>query len=105
MKTRPAALRGTALSPTDTPPNRNPDSVGQVVSMGDATSAPVRASQQQATPANAYKAAQKAEAPPPPYTGDERRKNDRRKSAITTTLDTRKSGPDRRKNGRISVKV
>lgn len=104
MKTRPAAPRGTVLSPTDTPPSRNPDSVGQVVSMGDATSAPARSSQQQVTQAAVYKAIQKAD-PPPLYTGEDRRKNDRRKSALTTTLDTRKQGIDRRKTGRISLKV
>jgi hypothetical protein len=105
MKTRPAAPRGTALSPTDTPPSRNPDSVGQVVSMGDATSSPARDNSPQGTQTNVYRAIQKTAPPPPTYTGEDRRKNDRRKSALTTTLDTRKSGPDRRKAGRISLKV
>lgn len=105
MKTRPAAPRGTALSPTDTPPGRNPDSVGQVASMGDATSAPARDGQPQATEVHAYKAVQKTDLPPPAYTGEERRKIDRRKASHATTLDTRNQGIDRRKNGRINLKV
>ena len=104
MKTRPAAPRGTALSPTDTPPSRSPDSLGQVVSMGDATSAPARGGPQQAVHPDVRKLYQKAE-PVMTYTGEDRRKNDRRKSALTTTLDTRKPGIDRRKAGRISLKV
>ena len=73
--------------------------------MGDATSAPARNSQPPAAQAALYKTIQKVDSPPPLYTGEDRRKNSRRKSALTTTLDTRKSGIDRRKTGRISLKV
>lgn len=40
-----------------------------------------------------------------PYTGDERRTMNRRRSALPTTLDTRKTGLERRRTGRISLKV
>jgi hypothetical protein len=102
VRTRPANLRNPALTPTDKLPAPNPGAVGQAAAMGDATDSPRRSSQHKVEAR--YRLVVDA-AEPSPYSGEERRKTDRRTSAFATTLDTRKSGPDRRKAGRISLKV
>jgi hypothetical protein len=103
LKTRPAAPRGTALSPTDKLPTRNPDAVGQIAAMGDATAAPRRS--QELEPQPRFRAVVRQYEFAPTYTGEDRRGKDRRASALPTTLDTRKTGLDRRLAGRISLKV
>lgn len=39
------------------------------------------------------------------YVGEDRRKQNRRRGPLPTTLDTRKDGIERRRQGRISLKV
>lgn len=83
MKTRLAAPRGTHLLPAYGLPTRTTEAVGAV--------SPVESSADDRVALD--------------YAGEERRKRDRRDSALPTTLDTRKSGLDRRLAGRISITI
>jgi hypothetical protein len=84
-------------------PSRNPDAVGQVAAAGDATGAPRRNPEAETLPR--FRAVARQYEFVPPYTGEDRRRKERRASTLPTTLDTRKSGPDRRLASRISLKV
>lgn len=103
VKTRPADPQSPALTPTDRLPTPNPGAVGQIAAMGNATDSPRRGSQKLVEAR--YRQAVRPADPAQPYSGEERRKTERRQNAHPTTLDTRKSGPERRRDGRISLKV
>jgi hypothetical protein len=86
-------------------PARSPEPVGPAASIGDGSSVPTSEFRQNGeavqpeSPKSVYLEAAI------PYVGEDRRKNNRRSGILPTTLDTRKGGVDRRKKGRISLKV
>jgi hypothetical protein len=106
VKARLQSLISTGLSIVKPGPARSPEAVGPAAAVGDGTTAPMTGSgQHEKEPLPTVPEPAKGEAGQDPYVGDDRRKKNRRRGALPTTLDTRKDGMERRKQGRISLKV
>ena len=105
MKARLQSLISSSLSIVKPGPTRNPEPVGPAAAVGDGTTAPMTGSGHEKEPLPTVPELAKGEAGQDPYVGDDRRKKNRRNCALPTILDTRKDGMERRKQGRISLKV
>lgn len=86
-------------------PARIPEPVGPAAAIGDGSSVPAGGFQRNGEPTQPEPKKSVYEEAAIAYVGEERRKNNRRNGTLPTTLDTRKGGIDRRKKGRISLKV
>jgi hypothetical protein len=83
-----------------------PEPVGQAAAADDSSKTLMAGSERDhRAPPPPLQEAVEAEGNAVPYSGGDRRYKNRRHSSQTTTLDTRKEGMDRRKKGRISLKV
>jgi hypothetical protein len=105
VKARLQSLISTGLSIVKPGPARSPEAVGPAAAVGDGTTAPMTGSghERELLPTEPEPA--EGDGGQSPYMGDDRRKKNRRRGALPTTLDTRKDGMERRKQGRISLKV